>query len=74
MMEQTREFPDRVPREDRPTPTVDTVPEEIVEHALEVGTRYARCPGCGTEQWFPWTPEETTSCECSDCGEKITII
>ena len=73
-MNQTREFPDRVSRDERPMPTVDALPDEIVEHALDVGTRYARCPSCKTEQWFPWTPEETTGCECRDCGRKITII
>lgn len=73
-MEQTREFPDWVPRDDRPVPTVESVPDEIVEHALRVGTRYARCPDCGTEQWFPWTPDESTGWTCSDCGEEVTIV
>ena len=73
-MKQTREFPDRVPREERPTPTVEALPDDIVEHALDVGTRYARCPDCGSEQWFPWTPQETTGCSCSDCGAEVTIV
>lgn len=67
-------FPDWVPREDRPDPTPEAVPEEILEHALQVGTRYARCPSCDAEQWFPWTPEETTRTACSDCGTDITVV
>lgn len=73
-MEQTRGFPDWVPRDERPAPSAESVPEEIVEHALRVGTRYAGCPDCGTEQWFPWTPSEPTGWECRDCGADVTIV
>lgn len=73
-MEQTPGFPDWMPPEERPTPSPESVPDDIVEHALRVGARYARCPDCGTEQWFPWTPAETTGWTCGDCGTEITVV
>lgn len=73
-MAQSPGFPEWIPREDRPDPTLESIPEEIVEHALRVGTRYASCPDCGAEQWFPWTPEETTRTACDDCGAAVTVV
>jgi hypothetical protein len=74
MSEQRSGFPEWVPREDRPDPTPETVPDGIVEHALEVGTQYAACPDCDTEQWFPWTPDEPTDATCEECGQNVTIV
>ena len=73
-MAQNPGFPNWIPREERPDPIPESVPEEIIEHAISVGTRYASCPTCGAEQWFPWTPDEPTSTECTDCGEAITVV
>jgi len=68
------ETADRVPSDERPKPSVEDVPDEIVEKALSWATRYAACPECGTEQFFFERPGWNTTVKCGHCGEKVKMI
>ena len=67
-------YPDRVDEADRPEPTPDVVPDEIVERAVEMCSEYRACPKCGHEQWMAKTPGNNVYWNCNECDAKMTVV
>jgi uncharacterized protein (DUF983 family) len=68
------EYPDHVPREDRPDPTPENIPDDLVRSALATATVYGACPECGEKQFFPRVTGHNTDTSCSECGQPIRIV
>lgn len=69
----TWDFPD-TERENRPEPTVENVPEDVLKSALSIATAWKKCPNCGTKQFVNVVPGHNSSHECRDCGESYTAV
>jgi hypothetical protein len=68
------ERPERISLDEQPDATVEAVPDDIVEDAVEWCTEYARCPECGEEQFFLKRPGWNTTTECSECDTEVKIV
>jgi hypothetical protein len=61
-------------REERPEPTVESVPDDVIEGALDIAVAWKKCPGCSVEQFINIVPGHNTSHECKNCGESYKVI
>jgi len=67
-------YPNRVDMDDRPEPTVSNVPEDVLESALSIATRYGECPECDTAQFYPVVPGHNSSWDCRECGFTMQVV
>jgi len=74
MMSETERYPDHVPESDRPDPTCDNVPEDVLSTALDWATMYVACPECGEQQFIPTLAGHNTTCDCRECGFEMKIV
>ena len=62
-----------IDEEEKPEPTVENVPDKIVEFALRYATDFRKCPKCDTQQWTPHLERHFIDHPCVEC-EFIMVI
>lgn len=70
LLDMAGDYLEFVSRGEKTTP--EDVPEDVLQAAVDIATRYGACPHCGTEQYVPHTPGHNGSWECSECSEHIS--
>lgn len=64
----------RVPVDERPEATVDNVPDEVINKALNVSVSYGRCPYCEKEQFHIFVSGHSWTTKCSGCEKSVKVI
>lgn len=67
-------WPDRVSKDEWPDRTVENIPDDVVESALEIATMYGKCPNCETEQFIPTTPGHNSRWNCRKCTYEMKVV
>lgn len=73
-MMEDKNYPDRVPREERPDATVESVPKDVLDQAIEWAVDYAKCSNCAEPQFYPILAGHNTEWDCRKCGEPIRVV
>lgn len=67
-------YPERIDPENQPDASTENIPDDVLEHAIEIAVRYAACPDCGHEQFIPSTPGHNTNHDCGKCGFEMRVV
>jgi len=59
---------------DRPEPTLENIPDDVVKAALSIAVTYQACPYCGEEQFLPVVAGRNTYHDCRACGDEMSVV
>lgn len=74
MTDRTDRYPNYVDPDERLDPTVENVPEDVLNQALEIATQYKECPECETKQFIPVVPGHNSNWDCRNCGFEMVVV
>lgn len=68
-----REYPEYVPKEERPEKNVENIPEGVLKQALR-SLKWEKCPHCGEGQWMNYVQGRNTNHTCVGCGATLKTV
>jgi len=57
-----------VPKDEKPEFSIENVPDNVIEKAIEWATVYTECGNCGERQFMHFRPGYGSTEECKECG------
>lgn len=57
--------------DDKPEPTVENIPDKILQGVISMAVSYGKCPACGKEQFYSRRPGYNSYHYCVRCDEEI---
>lgn len=68
------DFPEHVDQDERPEPTPENIPDDVLEAAIGTAVDYSGCPFCGERQFHVIVPGHNSYHECVECGETFDVV